>query len=116
MLGAILCQYRLEASGPARGYVSAGTAWNKDWATKYGPDARKPKKKIKRAEIEKAVEAIAVADLPEEFNEARDIVDAYSVNELLREQDEAHYLLVIYTEYMIWLRDEEDIATLLLLM
>lgn len=104
------------SSGPLRGYVSAGTAWNKDWSKKYGPDARKPKKKIKRAEIEAAVDVLTnVITLPAEFNEAADILDAYSVSELLREQAEAHYLLVIYQEYMLW-REEEDIATLLLLM
>lgn len=119
MLAAILLNLpRLTTSGPFHGFapgrVASGTAWNKDWSKKYGPDSRKPKREIKRAEVKAVFEAIADVDLPQQFSEARDIADAYSLNELFRDQAEAHYLMVIYAEYMIWRNEEEEIAILLL--
>jgi hypothetical protein len=121
MLGAILCQYRLEASGPAHGIgpststgVPAGTAWNKNWAIDYGPDVDKAKKASKM-EVQEAMEALVRPDdLPVYFEEAQEIVERRSLASDLID-DEKIVVMTSYYAYQRWLRDEDDVAAVLLL-
>ena len=102
------------ASGPSRGFVSAGTAWNKNWSTDYGPDVDRAKK-ARPEEVREAVEAFNHADsLPLYFDEAVEI-SSKPLSEILK--DDTELIMVAYYQLLRWRKQEDDdIAAILLLM
>lgn len=125
MLGALLLNIPQEvvpppitSSGPLRGY---GTTWNKDWSKKYGPEAQEAK--LDKEKILEAVEAIQEAEyVPPQMQEIKEIVHKRSlVDELEAYQPDTDlyiiYVLEAYLYFCDWRKkDDEDIATILLLM
>ena len=117
MLGAILCQYRLEASGPAHGIgpTNAGTSWNPNWATDYGPDVDKAKK-AKLDEVQEAIDVLSNKTLPEYFEEAQTLVERKPMAfDLMRAQDDVMSVLTAYYAYKRWQKKRNKMAAILLL-
>lgn len=125
MLGAILCNlYRLEASGPAHGIgptsqgrVPAGTAWNPNWATDYGPDVDRARE-AKPEEVQEAINVIAsAAELPSYFEQAQDIVERRSLAGALMQDDESLVaVMTAYYAFLRWQREDDETAIIALLM
>ena len=116
MLAAILLNLpRAEASGPFHGFApggksgkaAAGTSWNKDWATDYGPDVDKARK-ARPTEVTKALEALNQAEsLPELFDEAREIAEKRSLaSDLMK--DDFSLVLVMTAYYHLYQWMEKD--------
>lgn len=125
MLGALLLNIpKPTSSGPERGYAtrtSHGTGWNKDWSKDYGPEAQEAK--LDKKKILEAVEAIQEAEyVPPQMQEIKGIVHKRSlVDELEAYQPDTDlyivYVLEAYLYFCDWRKkDDEDIATILLLM
>jgi len=95
--------------------MAAGTSWNPNWATDYGPDVDRAKK-AKKKEVQAALGALATAELPEHFEEAQESAAKHPLaSDLMKHQDE---LIQVMTAYYAWqrrMKDEDDVAALLLL-
>mgnify|MGYP006970151086 CR=1 FL=1 len=106
-------RWGVEGSGVT---ASGGTSWNPNWATDYGPDVDKAKKATE-SEVQAALATLTDAAVDEYFGEAIEIVNTRSLaSELMEDEGD---LITVLTAYYAWQRrmqDEDDIATLLLLL
>ena len=116
MLAAILCQHRLEASGPAHGIgpSTAGTSWNKCWSEQYGPDCDRAKK-AGREEVKKAVRALKAAPPIEAIEEEQEIAKRSLVSDLMKNETQKIDVLTAYYAYKRWQKKRNAIAAILLL-
>jgi hypothetical protein len=119
MLGAILCNLpHLYSSGSFHGFapgnVKAGTSWNPNWATDYGPDVDKAKKASKR-EVERAVEELTLVPDMEPIERAQDIAKVSLVSELMQKESDLIAVMTAYYALKRW-KKRNAIAAILLLM
>jgi len=117
MLGAILCQHRLEASGPAHGIgpTTAGTAWNPNWAQDYGPDCDRAKK-ADREECKKALVELKKAPDMEPIEAAQTIARRSLVSDLMENEKAKVDVMTAYYAYKRWQKKQNGIKATLLLM
>jgi len=95
--------------------MAAGTSWNPNWATDYGPDVDRAKK-AKKKEVQAAIKTLASEVVDEHFEEAQESAAKHPLaSDLMKHQDE---LIQVMTAYYAWqrrMKDEDDVAALLLL-
>lgn len=126
MLAALLTNLPepVTASGPDRGYTrqaASSTSWNPEWSKKYGPDAEKAKSDVEKIK-EVVKEFKEVEYVPPEISYIKEMVHSRSlVDELNDFESDTNERIVLmlkaYFYFCDWRKkDEEDMATILLLM
>ena len=108
----------ITASGDAGIQVFAGTSWNPNWASDYGPDVDRARK-AREAEVQRAKEALTKAPDIEPIEDAQSIARRSLASELMSNEADKIALMTAYYEYVRWRKrrkaDDEKAAELLLL-
>jgi len=107
------------AAVTASGGVAAGTSWNADWATKYGPlrGQKKPRlTKTERKEVKAAIEEFAQTErMPLQFVEAQEMAKRSLAADLFIDENTLDKIRQAKVEHKMWRRRQNKIAALLLL-
>ncbi len=109
------------AAGVSVGFTpaaAAGTAWNKDWAKTYGPDAERARS-ARQKELQRAKTTLSRADRVPEISDIQALAKRSLTAELMSDEADKVVVMLAYYELLRWRKrmkaDDEKAAELLLL-